>query len=237
MGQVLARAQVGTQVTGCEYRVKPAGANRIQISAHGKGAHAAGPDDGINALTGLLELVGVLPLAESECKSAVHALLELIPHKQTRGEALGIAQKDELSGELSLAFTLLEISETGLSGRFDSRVPICANEKNCKERCEKAFAKHGFTCEGDMHAVHHTDANSPFVQTLLKCYEEYTGNKGECLAIGGGTYVHEIPGGVAYGPVMPGTNTYIHGPDERIPVADLMTAAKIFAQVIIELCA
>ena len=237
MGQVLARAQLGGHITGCEYRVKPDGPNRIKITAHGKSGHAAFPEGSVNALTGLLELVGVMPLAESESKNAVHALLELLPHKQTTGEALGINLSDELSGALTCAFTLLEINETGLTGRFDSRVPICADEKNCKERVERAFAKHGFACEGDMHAAHHTDANTPFVQTLLKCYEEYTGNKGECVAIGGGTYVHDIPGGVAFGPVMPGTETYIHGPDERISVADLMTAAKIFAQVIVEICA
>ncbi len=237
MGQILARAQLGGRITGCEFRVKPDGPNRIKITAHGKGGHAAFPEGSINALTGLLELVGVMPLAESESKSAVHALLELLPHKQTTGEALGINLSDDLSGALTCAFTLLEINETGLTGRFDSRVPICANEENCKQRVERAFAKHGFACQGDMHPAHHTDANSPFVQTLLRCYEEYTGEKGECVAIGGGTYVHDIPGGVAFGPVMPGTETYIHGPDERIPVAHLMTAAKIFAQVIVEVCA
>ena len=38
MGQILARAQLGSRITGCEYRVKPAGPNRIKITAHGKGA-------------------------------------------------------------------------------------------------------------------------------------------------------------------------------------------------------
>ena len=40
--------------------------------------------------------------------------------------------------------------------------------------------------------AHHVDENSDFVQTLLKCYEKYSGKKGECLAIGGGTYVHHL---------------------------------------------
>ena len=74
------------------------------------------------------------------------------------------------------------------------------------------------------------------MQTLLKCYEEYTGLKGECLITGGGTYVHEIPGGVAFGAYLPGFDTHLHGADERARISDLMVSAKIFAQVIVELC-
>ncbi|MEG2988885.1 MAG: M20/M25/M40 family metallo-hydrolase, partial [Oscillospiraceae bacterium] len=92
-------------------------------------------------------------------------------------------------------------------------------------------------CTGDMDAPHHTEAESPFVKTLLKCYEEYTGNtNSKPLAIGGGTYVHDIPGGVAFGCAMPGFVSNLHGPDEHARVADLMTSAKIFTQAIAQLC-
>ena len=87
-----------------------------------------------------------------------------------------------------------------------------------------------------MDAPHHTPADTPFIKTLLSCYERYTGNRGECLAIGGGTYVHHIPGGVAFGCAMPGFNGNMHGADEHTSIADLLTSAKIFTQAIIELC-
>lgn len=35
--------------------------------------------------------------------------------------------------------------------------------------------------------------------TLLKCYEQYSGRKGECMAIGGGTYAHRLKNGVGLG--------------------------------------
>ena len=79
-----------------------------------------------------------------------------------------------------------------------------------------------------MDAPHHTPADSPLVKALLKCYEQYTDYKGECLAIGGGTYVHDIPGGVAFGCCMPGFNGNMHGADEHTCIADQLTAAKIF---------
>lgn len=208
----------------------------LHILCKGKGAHASTPEEGVNAITGLIHLLCALPLAKVGSTAALHALNALFPHGDCAGKALGIAQADELSGPLTLAFSLLEMNETGLSGQFDSRVPVCANEDNCQKVTEASFAKFGFTAEGGMQEPHYTPADTPLVKTLLKCYEQYTGNKGECLAIGGGTYVHEIPGGVAFGCAMPGFNGNMHGPDEHTCIADQLTAAKIFAQAIIDLC-
>jgi succinyl-diaminopimelate desuccinylase len=83
---------------------------------------------------------------------------------------------------------------------------------------------------------HHTPEETPFVQTLLRVYEMYTGDKGKCLACGGGTYVHGIEGAVAYGCQMPGVNNHIHGIDEYVAVSDLIISAKMFTQVILDIC-
>ena len=221
--------------TGVTYVLTQQG-DDLHILCKGKGAHASTPEEGINAITGLIHLLCALPLAKVGSTAALHALNALFPHGDCTGKALGIAQADELSGPLTVAFSLLELNDTGLSGQFDSRVPVCATEANCKDVTEASFAKFGFTAQGGMQAPHHTPADTPLVKTLLKCYEQYTGNKGECLAIGGGTYVHEIPGGVAFGCAMPGFNGNMHGADEHTCIADQLTAAKIFAQAIIDLC-
>ena len=41
---------------------------------------------------------------------------------------------------------------------------------------------------------------------------------------------------MAFGVVMPGTEVNMHGANESIPVEDLLTAAKIFAQSIKDIC-
>jgi succinyl-diaminopimelate desuccinylase len=87
-----------------------------------------------------------------------------------------------------------------------------------------------------MYAAHYVPAESEFVQTLLRTYENYTGLKGECLAIGGGTYVHDIEGGVAFGCALPGTDNRMHGADEFAVIDELMVSAKMFTQIILELC-
>ena len=53
---------------------------------------------------------------------------------------------------------------------------------------------------------------------------------------GGGTYVHDLKNGVAFGASMPGVDNRMHGADEFAYVSDLVASAKIFAQVIADLC-
>ncbi len=206
------------------------------VRAKGENSHAAYPEGGNNAITGLIALLCALPLAEGECKRALGDLNVLIPHGDYYGRALGIAQEEPVSGPLTLAFSLLEVTETGLKGYFDSRAPLCATEENCRDVAKAAFEVRGFTFEGEQNAAHHVPADSPFIKTLLKRYEEYTGLKGECLSTGGGTYVHDIPGGVAFGCSRPGFDSHLHGADERARVSDLLLSAKLFAHIIIDLC-
>ena len=163
--------------------------------------------------------------------------MELFPHGDCYGKALGVAMEDEISGVLTLSFSMMDFGLTGFTGQFDSRTPVCANEENMRDVAEAAFQKHGITMEHkNMKKPHHVPADSPFVQTLLKSYEEYTGLKGECLAIGGGTYVHNLERGVAFGCSLPGTDNRMHGADEVAIVSELLLSAKIFAKVIVELC-
>ena len=87
-----------------------------------------------------------------------------------------------------------------------------------------------------MSAPHQVDGDSKLVKTLLKIYERYTGKEGECLSIGGGTYVHDLKNGVAFGASMPETDNRMHGADEFAVVEELVTSAVMFAQAIVELC-
>ena len=222
--------------TGIRFELKMA-EDTATITAIGESAHASLPEEGNNALTGLLLYLTELPLAECEQMTMIRRLLELIPHGDTSGEALGIAMEDELSGSLTLAFSLLKVTESGLEGTFDSRCPVCATEENVLEVVRRNMAEKGFTLLNDSRKPpHHVDGNSEFVKTLLSAYESYTGRKGECVSMGGGTYVHALKNGVAFGASMPGTDNRMHGADEYAVIEELTVSAKIFAQVIVDLC-
>lgn len=225
-----AASRCGVVLSACDMK------GGAELSVHGRQAHAASPWEGVNGITALLEVLSNLPLADCESTRAVRALAAAFPHGDWRGEACGIAQKDGLSGELTLSFDLLSLGACGLEARLDGRVPICADEGNCRAPFEAKLGGLGFTVEGGMAPAHHTPAEGEFVSTLLACYEAYTGRKGECLATGGGTYVHDIEGGVAFGAGMPDFASNLHGANERINIRDSLTACKIFALAIAELC-
>ena len=98
--------------------------DQLLISAKGTSAHAATPADGNNAITALLELLDSLPLAATPSFDSVKALNRLFPHGDWAGKALGVAMSDELSGELTLSFNIIDLNETGLKGLF--RLPGAA---------------------------------------------------------------------------------------------------------------
>ena len=226
------------QATGAVFTVNGS-ASGCHIHCAGKNAHAASPDDGVNAIAALLEVLGRLPLADCGSTQAVQALHGLFPYGDNRGKALGIAQADAESGELTLNLALITLTDTGFTAKFDVRFPLCANEKNCKGACEASFARHGIsvTADPDMTTVHCVPADSELVQTLLGCYSAYTGVKDpQPIAIGGGTYVHDIPGGVAFGCDFPGFDPKMHAANEQASIANLILSCKIFTQAIAEIC-
>ena len=144
---------------------------------------------------------------------------------------------DEKSGALTCAFTVLSIKNDFINAQIDIRSPICGTPENVADVVNRALTAKGFRVEQkDPVPPHCTDENSEFVQTLLSSYEAVTGQKGNCLSIGGGTYVHRIDGGVAFGCAMPDTDYRIHGANEFMPVDELITSAKIFATAILRLC-
>ena len=96
----------------------------------------------------------------------------------------------------------------------------------------------GFAFAGDpsMTPAHFVPKDAPIVKEALKVYEDCTGQKGECLAIGGGTYVHGIEGGVAFGVEFPGTDYRIHGADEFAVTDELLLTAAMYTQIIKDRC-
>ena len=209
----------------------------VCIHALGESAHAAMPGGGNNAVTGMLDLLCSMPFARSEGFTKLCAVHSIFPHGDWLGKSAGIAMEDDISHELTISFDIFTYMATGFTGTFDCRSPLCANNGNVRDVLLKKFADAGiFMSDKPMKQPHHVAEDDPFVKTLLSCYEDYTGREGYCMAIGGGTYVHSIEGGVAFGCSMPETENRMHGPDEFAVIEELVVSAKIFAQVIVELC-
>ncbi|MCL2820748.1 MAG: Sapep family Mn(2+)-dependent dipeptidase [Oscillospiraceae bacterium] len=210
----------------------------LKLTAEGTSAHASLPERGNNAQTALIELLAAIPFADSESFRCIKRLSKLFPHGDYCGTALGIDMHDEKTGRITVNFGVMRLTEYEFSGNFDSRTPACADEIDLLEVTKTTLENNGFNITyHEITGCHHTPEETEFVQKLLNIYKEYTGQQGKCLAIGGLTYVHDIPGGVAFGCVEHGEDNKVHGANEFISINQLINSAKMFTQAIIDMCA
>lgn len=173
---------------------------------------------------------------KDETKKLLGDILKLYPYGETDGYSLGIACEDK-SGALTCVLSLINAENGRLDFNTDIRFPMSMTLSQLKSKLENAVDGTGIsTAEFTGTNAHYASPDSFLVKTLLDVYEEHTGKKGECIAIGGGTYVHGIEGGVAFGVEHPDTDYRIHGADEFVPVGELLDNTVIFAKAIERLC-
>ncbi len=209
--------------------------NGVTIFVKGVSAHGSTPENGDNALCGLIRILLQLNL-NGELIKTLADLYELFPYNEGDGEHFGIKMSDE-SGELTILLSLLEAHDGKLTGAVDTRFPATARLSKIKEIIESKLTKLGLSINYT-HALegHLVDENTPFIKTILKAYSDVTGEEGKCLSTGGATYLHTVEGGVAFGAEMPGEETNMHGADEQVKIETLKAIAKIYARAIYEIC-
>ena len=206
--------------------------NSLKITASGKSAHASTPENGRNAVTALLAVI-----SEICGEPAVSALSAMFPFGETDGSSAGIKCSDELSGGLTSVLSVISAENGILEAKQDIRFPVSKTSREILDRLKNSADPAGLKMQADMISEpHHVPEDSPFIRTLLEVYEQVTGEKGHCFSIGGGTYVHETEGGVAFGAEFPGEENNMHGADEFITEESLLKNAKIFAAAIVRLC-
>lgn len=231
---------VPSEVTAViEGEVKLSGAKyengRTEIVCKGVSAHASLPEQGENAFTKLFTALMDCDLPDSD-KKMLRSLLQLFPHGETNGAALGLDCTD-VSGSTTCVFSIVDFENGKLSCKADMRFPVSLNKAAVIEKFKAAAKKAGLELVSATGSEPHTvDTEGEFVKTLLDVYHEVTGLKPWCKSIGGGTYVHGIEGGVAFGPEFEGEDNRIHGADERAKISSLLAAAEIYAKAIIKLC-
>lgn len=218
------------EFTGADFSV-----DGDKIICGGTSAHASLPENGNNPITALIEMLSNIDF-DGKTAKLVSSLRELFPHGKWNGEAFGVDMSDKL-GRLTLTLDIVKFDGRSFEGCFDTRLPMSATKENCADVISAKLENHGFRIEDtEMIKPHYVDENSEFVRTLLSAYEDYSGDKGECISMGGGTYVHNIESGVAFGAISRDLQTNMHGADEFVPIEDLLTAAEIFTQVIFDIC-
>ncbi|MCM3717999.1 dipeptidase PepV [Fictibacillus phosphorivorans] len=205
----------------------------LTLKTEGKSAHGSTPDVGINAGLELAIFLNELPF-EGQGRAFL-SLLEKVTGEHT-GNKLEIAAEDEASGQLTVNVGVMKYNSEGGKVGMNIRYPVTHDS----EKIEKTLFKKAEEDNWDLRIIennppNYVDDQHPLIKTLQNVYEEQTGEKGELIAIGGGTYARSLNTGVAFGALFPGREDVAHQKDEYMYIEDLLKATAIYAQAIYEL--
>ena len=234
-------SNVVPEFASAELTFAPEGALPQKVSAEGKtlsakgvNAHGSTPELGENAIGRLFLAMDGMGLS-GDHGDAIHFLAKHVG-METRGESLGIALKDDISGDLTLNMGVAELKGDTLSVTINIRYPVKRKFEEFYPALKAKMAEGGF----EETSLSHKNAlymppESQLIRCLAKVYEEQTGEAARLLSIGGGTYAKAMPNIVAFGPIFPGDEAVEHKPNEYVELDKLMKNAKIIAAAMYEL--
>ncbi|KGA98763.1 diguanylate cyclase [Alkalihalobacillus alcalophilus ATCC 27647 = CGMCC 1.3604] len=207
--------------------------DEVRISIKGISAHGSTPEKGINAAKILAPFLLKWPVQ----KRAKNYLSFITQQLDERGEALGIAVSDRISGALTVnagtfSFEQDEDATVGLNIRCPVEVELNEVFFKLKNTLETLMVQ----CEikSKMEA-NYVAEDEPEIKILQNVYERQTGEKATLLSTGGATYARALKKGVAFGAQFPGREDLAHQKDEHILIDDLIKMTAIYAEAFYEL--
>ncbi|AVK85706.1 dipeptidase PepV [Lysinibacillus sp. B2A1] len=210
--------------------------SRYIITIKGKSAHAMEPEKGVNAAVYLAAFLQQ-ELTTEASKQFVDFIADVF-YQDHYGHQLNLQFEDEMSGKTTLnpGIVSYDVAKGGslvISMRYAVTYPF---DKKITAAQRFTVTK-GFSLDiQDDSKPHYVSENDPFIQTLTKIYRRQTGDyETPLLSTGGGTYARVMKKGVAFGMLFPGEPDVAHRADEFVVVENLVRAAAIYAEAIVEL--
>ncbi|MFZ4200108.1 dipeptidase PepV [Lysinibacillus sp. NPDC056220] len=210
--------------------------SRYIITIKGKAAHAMEPEKGINAAVYLAAFLQQELTTESS-KQFVDFIADVF-YQDHYGHQLELQFEDAMSGQTTLnpGIVSYDVSKGGslvISMRYSVSYPF--DEKITE--AQRLVVKRGFSLDiQDDSKPHYVSADDPFIQTLAAIYRRQSGDtETPLLSTGGGTYARVLKKGVAFGMLFPGEQDVAHRADEFVVIENLVKAAAIYAEAIVEL--
>lgn len=199
-------------------------AKNMEVTIFGKSAHGSTPEQGINA--------GVLAfkhLGNFYNNPFLNHLAKKFDNPN--GKTMDAFLSTPLLGDSTYNIGLVNYENGKLSFVVNFRYPENVDVETHLRKLER-------TLDVDITIGRSSkpllfNPKSDFIKTLLKAYQDETGDKkSKPLAIGGGTYAKECPNTVAFGSAFNGRSGNIHSPNEHIYLADFYAQMAIYARAI-----
>lgn len=216
----------------------------VRLTANGQSGHAAFPDGSVNAIAVLSAALAASDLLTGAAAKAVAGLHQLT--QDNHGHSEGVFFEDEISGSLTLVYSIAHLRNGVLHIGLDCRYPITCPGDSLQASLIKAWAALAFAPEElQLSAPYYIPKESPYVTALQEIYHDLTGRDDPPYTMGGGTYSKAVPNAISFGPgsrepsrvhtFLPEGHGGAHGRDEALPMEKVYHCAKIYAAALIAL--
>lgn len=147
------------------------------------------------------------------------------------GEGMGINQKDDVSGSLTLNAGVISYDGKTTSLICDIRYPVTSDGEAIVETIRAAVKAEGGAFELlALSPPLYLPKDHPLVASLEGVYQKLSGTSDEALAIGGGTYARSIPNTLAFGPSFPGDESLAHQNGEYVDIDKLYESIRYYEE-------
>ena len=213
-----------------------------RITARGRAAHSSNPENGINALTHLADVLNIGQWPATRAGATVNFINDLLG-TQLYGERFGdIAYRDDFMGPMSVSLTLI----TPKAGHNELKINLRRPVGKTKEQLSKEIhaALNEWQQRRDYPLANtelyigtpHQVGDAPHVAPLLGLFSHFTGIEDpRPVSISGSTNAKLLPNAVSFGPSMPGVPYTGHSEHEFITVEQLALNLRLYTAMMLEL--
>lgn len=208
----------------------------LEITAQGVSAHGAKPEQGVNAISVMMEFLGHLNFAGDDVNDFIAFYNSKIGF-ELDGRSLGCGFADEPSGILVLNVGMIRLDSEAVSLTINVRYPVTSSAEAVYEAIRPAADEYNLgIVKGKHEEPIYIPADDPMIVTLMDIYKRQTGDMdSKPLVIGGGTYARAMKNVIAFGARFPGQPELEHQKNECVSIENLMKMTRIYAEAIYRL--
>ncbi len=214
---------------------KPTGKS-FEITAYGVSAHGARPEQGVNAISILMDFLGTLTFVEDDVNDFIGFFNQHIGFNLD-GAGLSIDFSDQESGKLVFNVGMAHMDRNEARITVNVRYPVTMTDDEVYSAMMPLLSDYDLgVIKTTLQKPIYFAVDHPMIVTLMDIYREHTGDdRTQPLVIAGGTYARAAQGFVAYGPAFPGDKEVMHQKNEYVEIDKMIKAAGIYADAIYRL--
>lgn len=226
------KARYFEELRGHAIGVKAIGKS-LELTASGVPAHGAHPEMGVNAISIMMDFLGMLDFSNEDISDFIEFYNTYID-KELNGRSFGCLLEDEVSGETILNVGMIDMDTKSGRITINIRYPISFREDDIYSGIDTVCSKYDIgIIKRENKDPLYISADSDFVKTLMQSYRDCTGDEeSQPIVIGGGTYARAFEDFVAFGAKFPEGESVEHQKNEYIKRDDLLMMTQIYALAI-----